>query len=114
MLKTTIEGIEEVLGAQEWRVLGDENRQVLGHFAGFDGFDAHALEGMGKLHHLGRFVHLAAIRQALSPRIDRRDRVGRGLITFLVLAIVAGDGAVRGFGLDRFAIGCHQHRGHQA
>ena len=32
----------------------------------------------------------------------------------LVLAEVAGDGAVRGLRLDRLAVGAHQHAGHQA
>ena len=48
------------------------------------------------------------------PGEDRRDRVGRGLLAPLVLAVVAGDGAVGGLGLDGLAVGRHQHPRHQA
>ena len=52
--------------------------------------------------------------EAAGPGVDRGDRVGRGLLALLVLAEVAGDGAVRRLGLDDLAVGRHQHRGHQA
>ena len=42
------------------------------------------------------------------------DRVGAGRLALLVLAVVAGDGAVGGFGFHGLAVGGHQHRGHQA
>jgi hypothetical protein len=54
---------------------------------------------------LGRVVELAAILQALRPGEDRRDRVGRGRLALLVLAVVARHGAVRGLGLDGLAVG---------
>ena len=54
---------------------------------------------------LGRVVHPAAGGEAAGPGEDRGDRVGRGRLALLVLAEVAGDGAVRGLGLDRLAVG---------
>ena len=42
------------------------------------------------------------------------DRVGRSGLALLVHAVMAGDRAVRGFGLDRLAVGREQDRGHQA
>ena len=52
--------------------------------------------------------------EATGPGEDRRDRVGRRLVALLVLAVVAGDGAVGRLGLDRLAVRGHQHRRHQA
>ena len=63
---------------------------------------------------VGRAVELAAVGEAARPGEDRGDRVGRGLLALLVLAVVAGDRAVRGLGLDGLAVGRQQHRGHQA
>ena len=54
------------------------------------------------------------MREAARPGEDRGDRVGRGLLALLVLAIVARHGAVRGFRLHGLAVRRHQHRGHQA
>ncbi len=47
-------------------------------------------------------------------RAIRRDRVGRGRLAGLVLAVVAGDRAVRRLGLDGVTVGRHQDAGHQA
>ncbi len=58
--------------------------------------------------------NLPRIFEAAGPGEDRGDRVGRGRLALLMLAIVAGDGAVRRLGLDRLAVGRHQDRGHQA
>ena len=59
---------------------------------------------------LGRVVHPAAGGEAAGPGEDRGDRVGRGRLALLVLAEVAGDGAVRGLGLDRLAVGASSAR----
>ena len=39
------------------------------------------------------------------PGENTGDGVGGGFFAFLVLAVVAGDGAVGGFGFDCFAVG---------
>ena len=62
---------------------------------------------------LRRAVELAAVGQALRPREDRGDRVGRRRLALLVLAVVPGHRAVRRLGLDRAAVRRHQHRRHQ-
>ena len=62
-----------------------------------------------ELTHRRRAVHPPAGRQAARPREDRGDRVGRGRLALLMLAVMAGDSAVRGLGLDRLAVGAHQH-----
>jgi hypothetical protein len=69
---------------------------------------------LAKLGELGVAVQLGAVGEAAGPGEDRGDRVGRGFLALLVLAVVAGHGAVGGFGLDRLAVRAHQHRGHQA
>ena len=48
--------------------------------------------------------NLPRILEAAGPGEDRGDRVGRGRLALLVHAVVAGDGAVRGLGLDRLAV----------
>jgi hypothetical protein len=42
--------------------------------------------------------------KATGPGKHGRDRVGRRLVALLVLTVVAGDGAVCGFGLDDLAV----------
>ncbi len=59
-------------------------------------------------------VELGAVGEAARPGEDRCDRIRRGLLALLVLAIVPGHGAVRGFQLHHLAVRRHQHRGHQA
>ena len=92
----------------------DQNREILCHVAIFNGLDADPFQRFGKTRHIGRIIELAAIDQAAGPGEDRGDRVGRGRLALLMLAIMTGDGAVRGFRLDAIAGRRHQHRGHQA
>ena len=91
-----------------------EQGEVLGHLTVLDGLDADLLERLGEPGHLGGAVELAAVLEPAGPRVDRRDRVGRGRLALLVLAEVPGHRAVRRLGLDGLAVGGHQHRGHQA
>src|SRR3546814_9674118 len=82
--------------AKKWRrcqprLIGtDQQRQILGHVAGLDGVDADALDGARESCDLGRVVELGTVFAAAGPGEDRRDRVGRGLLALLVLAVVAG------------------------
>ena len=92
----------------------DEQRQVLGHRAALDRLDADPLERLGELRDLRRLVHPAARGKArVQAKIEAIGLVEVGF-ALLVLAEVAGDGAVRGLGLDGPAVGAHQHAGHQA
>ena len=106
-------GVQELLGGQELLVVADEQREVLGHLAALHRLHADALERLGERRHVGRAVHPPAVCEPARPREDRRDRVGGGRLALLVLAEVAGDGAVRGLGLDGLAVGRHQHARHQ-
>ena len=92
----------------------DQERQILGHFAAFHRGDADLFQLLGEGLDLGRAVDLGAVGEAAGPGEDRGDRVGRGFLTLLMLAVMAGHRAVRRFRLDRLAIGRHQHRRHQA
>src|SRR5690606_30957400 len=62
----------------------------------------------------GIIVELCAMCQTTGPSEDRSDRVGRGFLALLMLAIVTGHGAVGSFRFHRLAIRRHQNRGHQA
>ena len=57
-------------------------------------------------------VKVGAMLQTAGPCEDGGDRIGRGLFTLLPTAIMAGHGAVRGFGFDGLPVGSHQHGGH--
>src|ERR1700754_2628211 len=95
-LEVLVDRGEELLRGLE-RLLGtDEQRQVLRHSAALDRLDADALQRLRELGDGRRAVHTAARAEAARPREDRRDRVGRGRVALLVLAVVARDGAVRG------------------
>jgi len=93
---------------------GDAQGEVLGHDALLDSLDAGGLEGRGELGQGRVVVELGTVRKAAGPRKDRRDRVGRGLLALLVQAVVARDGAVGSLGLDRLAVGAHEHARHEA
>ncbi len=114
LLEVLVELVEELRGGQPLLVGADQQRQVLGHVAGFDRVDADLLQRLGELLHVGRAVELAAVLEAAGPGEDRGDRVGRGLLALLVLAVVARHRAVRGFGFHHLAVRRQQHRGHQA
>ena len=92
----------------------DQGRQILGHGAGFHGLHANLLQSLGKLGDVRGIIHAAAMLQATGPGKDRGDRISRRLIAFLMLPVMAGDGTMGRFGLNRLAVWGHQDRGHQA
>lgn len=95
--------------------LAARQRQILGHDAiDIDGVDAGLFEALGKGHQLGGVVELAALDEAAGPGEDGGDGVGGRLAALLVLAVVAGDGAVGGLGLESLAVGGDEDRGHEA
>ena len=49
LLQVLVELGEELVGGHEGLVLADQDGEVLGHVAGFDGFDTDFLQGMGEL-----------------------------------------------------------------
>ena len=88
--------------------------QILGHDTiNIDSVDASLFKGFSKGHNLGGVVELAALGQTTGPGEDRGDGVGAGLAALLVLAVVAGDGAVGSLGLERLAVGGNEDGGHE-
>src|SRR5262245_24056412 len=91
--QVVVECGEELLGREPGSVAATvallsrahEQRQVLGHLAALDGVDADLLEGLGELRDLRSAVEHPTMLQATRPGEDRRDRVGRRLLTSLVL-----------------------------
>ncbi len=90
------------------------SRQILGHEAGLDRVDANLLQGGCELGERRVVVELGAMGKPARPGEDRGDRIGRGLLALLVLAVVARHRAVGGFRFHDLAVRRHQHRGHQA
>lgn len=89
--------------------------EILGHDAvNIDSINTGFLEALGKGDELGGVVELAALDEAAGPGEDGGDRVGGGLAALLVLAVVAGDGAVGGLGLEGLAVGGDEDGGHEA
>src|SRR6185503_1437685 len=112
-LQVLVNLVEEAGGGEPLLLVADQQREVLGHETGLDGVDADLLQGGGELRQGGVVVELGAVREPTRPGEDRGDRVGRGLLALLMLAVVARHGAMRGFRLDDPAVRRHQHRGHQ-
>ena len=104
-LELFVKLVEELRGGQPALIGGHQQRQVLGHEALLDRAHAHRLKRLGEVHHLRRVVELTAVEQATGPGVDRCNRVGRGLLTLLVQAVVTGNGAVCSLGFDGLAVG---------
>ncbi len=58
-------------------------------------------------------VELAAVLETARPCENARHRIGARLAALLMLAIVTRHGAMGRLGLDRLAVGTHEHRGHE-
>ena len=97
LLQVLVDLVEETGGGQPLLVGADQDRKVLGHVAGLDGPDRDFLERIREFRQLRIVVELGAMREPAAPGVDRGHRIGRGLLALLVLAVMAGDGAVRGF-----------------
>src|ERR1700726_1254176 len=106
--------VEEAGGGEPTLFGADQEREILGHEAGLDGFDTDLLQRRSELLQFGIVVELGAVRQAASPGEDRGDRVGRGLLALLMLTVMPRHRAVGGLRFHRLAVRRHQHRGHQA
>src|SRR5215207_9198240 len=95
-LEILVDLVEESRRREPFLVGADEEGEVLRHVAGLDGVDADLLEGRGEAGEVLVVVELGAVSEAAGPGEDRSDRVGRGLLALLVLAVVARHGAVGG------------------
>src|SRR3982075_1200646 len=83
--------VEEAGGGQPALVGADQKRKVLGHEAGFHGIDADFLQRQREFRQCVVVVELGAMREPAGPGEDRGDRVGRGLLAFLILAVMPRD-----------------------
>src|SRR5215471_7376511 len=68
--------VEEARGGEPPLVGADEECEILGHEAGFDGLHADLLERGGEARELGVVVELGAMGEAARPGEDRGDRIG--------------------------------------
>ena len=116
VLHATLNGVE-VLGGGDVvlaAVLAAGNGKILSHDAvNIDGVNAGLLEALGESDELGGVVELATLDKTTGPSEDGGNGVGRGLVALLVFTVVAGDGAVGGFRLERLAVGGDEDGGHE-
>lgn len=94
----------QVVGALDVVHALDADCQVLGHEAFLDCADAYALQSFRKSGQVQVVVELGTVKEAACPGEDRSNRVRRGFLSLLVLAIMAGDRSVSSFGFYSFAI----------
>lgn len=94
------------LAASESKILGHDTVNV-------DGVNAGLLQSLSEGNDFGGIVELAALDKTTGPGEYGGNGVSGGLTALLVLAIVAGDGAVGGLGLEGLAIGGDEDRGHE-
>src|SRR6516164_4862814 len=80
--------VEEARGREPTLVGADEQGEVLCHVALLDRLHANLLERVGELAELRIVVELGAVGEAARPGEDRGDGIGRGLLAFLMLAVV--------------------------
>jgi hypothetical protein len=138
LLETLIERLHKIISGVEIAAnLESSERavnapgQILGHNARFDRVNAGPFNSLCKTTQIVIAIQFSAMVQAPSPRKDGRNRVGRGFVAFLMLAIVTRDGAMGCLCLDclnecllstaidtvvvvaDLAIGRHQHRRHE-
>ena len=92
----------------------DEKGEILCHETRFNCLNAYAFERCRKARQFLIVIKFRAMCETLSPSEDRGDRIGRGFLALLVFAIVARNGSVGRFCLNRLTIRCHEDRGHKA
>ena len=90
-------------------------REVLGHDAiNIDDLNAGRLEGLAEMLEWLVAVELGTVEETACPCEYRSNGVRRRLVAFLVLTVVAGDGAVCSLTFDNLAVGRNELAGHHA
>ena len=112
-LQPLVDLVEKAGGREPSLIGADQQRQILGHEACLDGADHDLFQRLGEAGKLGIVVELGAMLEPAGPGEDRRRCVGRRRSPLLMLPVVAGDGAVRGFREHGLAVRRHQHARHQ-
>jgi hypothetical protein len=88
--------------------------KILGHDPiDLNGVDASLLKSLRKGNDVRCAVKLTSLDEALCPSENGSDGVGRRLVSFLVFAVVTGDGAMGSLGLKGLSIWCDEDRGHK-
>src|SRR5262249_51878311 len=113
LLEVLVHLVEKAGGREPFLIGADEQREVLGHEAGLDRADGDLLQDRGEFRERGVIIELGAMREPPCPGEDRCDRIGRGLLALLVLAVVARHRAVCRLRFDHLAVRRHEHRRHQ-
>lgn len=115
-LETALNSIEVLVGGGVVRTgrLATGEGKILGHDAvNIDSVDAGLLKALGIGNDIGGVVELATLDETTGPGEDGGNGVGGGLVTLLVLTVVASDGAVGSLGLEGLAIGGDENGGHE-
>ena len=115
-LEAALNGSKVLLGGNPGLTLlaASSQGKILGHDTlVVDNINTGALELLGELNNVGGAVELTTLDKTTGPGEDGGNGVGGGLVTLLVLTVVAGDGAVGGLGLESRAVGGDQGGGHQ-
>lgn len=73
----------EVVSARDLLAL-DEQSKIFRELARLNALDARLLKGMAEGSQLVVVVKLGAVGETAGPRVDRRNRVGRRLLAFLM------------------------------
>ena len=94
-----LEGVEVLVTGGGVGVVHDDG-QIFGHVAVLDGLNDHALKSLAEVLKLGVAVDLGTVEKTTGPGVHGCDRVGRGLTTLLVDAVMAGHGTVSSLRLD--------------
>ena len=92
----------------------DTYSKVLGHFTAFHYFNTNLLQCLAEIYQRLVVIQAATEFQTTGPCEDGGNGVGRGRLTSLVIAVVAGYSTVGSFCFHGFTIRCNQGRGHEA
>ena len=99
LLHVLFHSLHEVLGVEEHTLLDvlesvDAPGQVFGQHAVVDGVHASGFEGIAEIEEILVSVELGPVSQTSGPGVDAGNGVGGGLLSFLMLTVVTGNGAV--------------------
>lgn len=115
-LETALNGIHVLVGGDIVLALrlASGKGKILGHdTVNIDSVNASLLKALSKGDNLGGVVELATLDETTGPGEDGGNGVGGGLVTLLVLTVVASDSTVGSLRLEGLAIRGNENRGHE-
>src|SRR6266498_325696 len=96
-------------------LLSTSQCQILGHDSiNVNSINTRLLQSFCKCHHLRCSIQSPSLNQASRPGKNRRNRVRRSFLAFLMLAVMSCHRTVRGFGLEGLAVRSDENRCHQS